>query len=158
MIRNTSKVLVIRDGKLLLNQCRRTNGDVYYDLPGGGQQDDETMEEAARREVKEETGYALSELHLAALGEEICTNPARCKQFPDYAHRIFHIFVGKPDDSCPEAPAEKDLFLEKSIWIALDDLYALPELFPKGLLRRLPEILNGKVMQLETYYNDRETV
>ena len=30
MIRISSKVIIVKDGKILLNQCRRSNGDVYY--------------------------------------------------------------------------------------------------------------------------------
>ena len=159
LIRNSSKVIVLQDGKILLNQCRRPNGETYYDLPGGGQHDYETMEEAARREVEEETGYTLADLHLAALGEEICLNPALREKFPDYTHRVFHIFIGEPDRSCPKAPTEKDHSMEKSVWISVDALFSLPRLLPEGLLFHLPEILNGNtIVHLDTYYNEEETV
>lgn len=159
MIRISSKVIIVKDGKILLNHCRRSNGDVYYDLPGGGQHDYESMEEAAVREVKEETGYSLSELRLAALGEEICSNPELRKRFPNYSHRIFHIFIGKLDGRYPNTPTEKDLSMEKSIWISIDDLYGLPEIYPKGLIIHLPEILEGnRIVYLDTFYNDMENI
>ena len=44
-IRCAAKALIVRDGWLLLNRCRRSDGAVYYDLPGGGQNPFESMEE-----------------------------------------------------------------------------------------------------------------
>ncbi len=58
-IRNASKALLYENGIILLN-CHKTENDrVYYDLPGGGQHQYETMEEAVIREVLEETGYTV---------------------------------------------------------------------------------------------------
>ena len=70
-IRCAAKALIVRDGCLLLNRCRRGNSDVYYDLPGGGQHPFESMEEAVRREVMEEAGIGVRILRFAALAEEI---------------------------------------------------------------------------------------
>ena len=67
-IKNAAKALIINNGKILLNKCQNSlgdaweaipNGAVYYDLPGGGQNQYETLTEAVKRECLEETGYTV---------------------------------------------------------------------------------------------------
>jgi 8-oxo-dGTP diphosphatase len=49
-------VLVVRDGQLLLGRRRSPQGRGTWSPPGGKTEDGETAEEAARRELVEETG------------------------------------------------------------------------------------------------------
>jgi len=51
-----------------------SGGETYYDFPGGGQNQYETLEEAVRRECLEETGYTVVVDRLAGIFEEICTD------------------------------------------------------------------------------------
>ncbi len=154
MIRSTAKVIAVKDGRILLNRCRREDGSVYYDLPGGGQRQHEPMEDAAVREVKEETGYTMKNLRFAGMGEEICLDPVLRERFPDYTHRVFHIFTAETDGTDPEAPIETDLGMEGSFWVPLEDLPGLPELFPHGLRERIPGILAGETgVWLGTHYS-----
>lgn len=53
------KVIIMKAGKILI--LRDANTD-YWDLPGGHIQEDETLEEGARREVKEEIGTEIDNL------------------------------------------------------------------------------------------------
>ena len=73
-IRSGAKAIIIKDGRVLLNRCRHEDGTIYYDLPGGGQHPYESLEDAVRREVMEETGFEVSVLRFAALAEEIYTD------------------------------------------------------------------------------------
>jgi len=73
-IRCTSKAIIVRDGRILLNRCRQLNGRIYYDLPGGGQHTYETLEDALIREVREETGYTVRVVRFAGMAEEIYTS------------------------------------------------------------------------------------
>ena len=52
-------------GKLLVNRCTSRFGE-YYALPGGGQREGgETLLEAVRRELLEETGYRVLPMRLS---------------------------------------------------------------------------------------------
>jgi len=51
------------DNKMILTkQYRHPLGMVVYDIPGGAIEDDETPQEAALRELEEETGYTAEKL------------------------------------------------------------------------------------------------
>ena len=91
-IRSAAKAIIIKDDKILLNRCRHRDGSVYYDLPGGGQHQYESLEEAVCREVKEEAGYDVEVCRFAVLAEEIYTNKELREQYPNYTHRILLIF------------------------------------------------------------------
>ena len=131
-IRNTSKALLLSEGRILVNRCASQSGDVYYDLPGGGQRDFETMEEALVREVLEETGYHVRVVRFVALAEEISDyilqNPAM-DAHREYAHRTIHIFLAEPDAERRENLTEMDFRQQESIWLPIpeaDKLYFLP--------------------------------
>lgn len=63
-IREGVSVLPIRDGHILLQrQYRYPVRSWQWELPGGFVDPGETPEKAAARELKEETGYSVKELH-----------------------------------------------------------------------------------------------
>lgn len=92
-IRSAAKALMYENGKILLNSHKTESGRIYYDLPGGGQRQYETMEEAVIREVLEETGYTVEVVRFQCIAEEISEDPAMQTQYPEYTHRIMHIFL-----------------------------------------------------------------
>jgi 8-oxo-dGTP diphosphatase len=57
--RQRAGVIIIRDGRILLLQ-RHKYGLYYYLVPGGGVEEGETVEEAAVREAREETGLEVT--------------------------------------------------------------------------------------------------
>lgn len=57
-IRNSAKALIIKEGKMLVSKIN-DNGDVFYIMPVGGQEPEETLEEAVKREVQEEFGIIV---------------------------------------------------------------------------------------------------
>jgi len=154
-IRCAAKALIVKDGRILLNRCRRTDGGVYYDLPGGGQHSFESMEEAVRREVLEETGLSVRVVRFAALAEEIYTDEALRRKYPDYCHRVMHIFAAEPDGTAAGVSSEKDWGMEASEWIPLNGVDDLPEVRPSAIHRRLKEILDSDApVWLGTEYVD----
>ena len=56
-LRDRATLVVIRDGKALL---ARDAGQQHYNMPGGGIESGETPEEAAVRELREETGMTAT--------------------------------------------------------------------------------------------------
>ncbi len=61
-------VLVLRDGKVLLGRRKGGHGAGYYASPGGHIELGESLAEAARREVKEETGLDIQDVRFLAVG------------------------------------------------------------------------------------------
>ena len=142
-IRSAAKALLIKDGKILLNRCRRDDGTVYYDLPGGGQHQGECLEDAVLREIREETGCEAKIIRFAALAEEIYTDPELCAKYPDYCHRMMHIFIAEPLSWGD--PTEMDHQMEGFEWISLEDIGSI-ELLPHKLKDQLPRILAGETL------------
>ncbi|MBE5106242.1 NUDIX domain-containing protein [Bacillus thuringiensis] len=58
MIRNRGAAIIVQDGKIALIK-RIREGEVYFVFPGGGIEEEETPEEATKREVYEELGVQI---------------------------------------------------------------------------------------------------
>jgi 8-oxo-dGTP diphosphatase len=66
---------IARDGKVLLVRRARPPAKGLYSLPGGVVEIGETLHDALRREVREETGMAIEPLGLAGFRETILRDP-----------------------------------------------------------------------------------
>src|SRR5262245_65088434 len=60
-----------RDGKVLVVRRARAPADGVFSLPGGVVETGETLHEAVKREVREETGLAIEPVALAGFRETI---------------------------------------------------------------------------------------
>jgi 8-oxo-dGTP pyrophosphatase MutT (NUDIX family) len=122
-IRMGVRVMMIQDGKVWL--VRQTYVPGWF-MPGGGLKKNETLEEAARRETREETGGELGKVTLMGA----------YSNFTEWKsdHNILFLctdfeFMGKPDAEIAELRAF--------------DLNELPaDLWP-GHLRRLEDYRSG---------------
>lgn len=138
-IRSAAKAVIVHEGKVLLNRCVSRRSGVYFDLPGGGQNQYESMEEAVIREVLEETGYRIRVDGLLALAEEIYDDAQVRNRHPDYAHRILHIFSARLADARRRECTEKDGQQEESVWVRVDEA---------DTLAFRPALLSGKISSL----------
>ncbi|WP_313894422.1 NUDIX hydrolase [Psychrobacillus sp.] len=85
---NVVYVLLIDElGQNVLMVKNKGTGLSYYTLPGGAVENDETLEEAAIREVKEETGLDVQVDGIFSVGEAFFEERGH--------HAIFFTFVGK---------------------------------------------------------------
>jgi len=126
-MRESSRVIVIDKKKILL--IHRIKGDKeYYVLPGGGIEPGETPEEAALRELKEETSLDGEVVFLWKFEEE-------------YNHNLTHYFLAKTfkgnlmlgGPEVETVSAENQYLLE---WIPLAKISKLL-LYPQELKERL---------------------
>lgn len=139
-IRSTAKAIIIDKGRVLLNKCFDEYNGEYYSLPGGGQNQYETLHEAVIRECLEETGYHVIPKKFVALYEEICENPETRRLYPDYAHKMYHIFLCELADGIRREPVETDLMQVSIDWIKIEDLHKV-RLLPKVLNENLKELI-----------------
>jgi len=150
-IRNAAKAIIVDNGKMLVNKNQNTlgdmcyglpNGAVYYDLPGGGQNQYETLEEAVKRECLEESGYTVIVDRLAAIYEEISMNEKFRAEYEEYAHKVHFVFLCHLADEPMRPLAEKDLDMLESVWVNIDDVGKLP-LYPLIINARLMSIVES---------------
>ncbi|MBL7206196.1 MAG: NUDIX domain-containing protein [Candidatus Aenigmarchaeota archaeon] len=86
-----SAVLVEKDGKFLLGERNKKNAKGFWVIPGGKVEWGETIEQAAIREIKEETGLDI-EIIKKIGSKEIINTPA------DY-HRVVFFHLARPKNS-----------------------------------------------------------
>ena len=122
-IRMGVRVMMIQDGKVWL--VRQTYMPGWF-MPGGGLKRNETLEEAARREAREETGAELGELTLMGA----------YSNFTDWKsdHNIVFICTNF------EVKSEPDSEIAELRAFALNEL---PDNLWPGHLRRLQEYQAG---------------
>ena len=141
-VRSTVKAIILHDGKVLLNRCRDASNGEYCSLPGGGQEQFETMAEAIHRECLEETGYSVEPVRFAALMEEICLDPFILEHYAEYAHKMLHIFTCVLASETAVAPTETDESQVAIEWVPLASIPAI-NLLPKQVKAYFTAIADG---------------
>ena len=142
-IRNAAKAIIIHEGKALLIKYSHRAGETCYTIPGGGQNCLETMEEAIVRECLEETGYQVAVSDFLALYEEIIEDKAFHESHPNYAHKIFHIFMCHLKDHVQQNPSEMDEGQTGFEWVDIQALRYV-NLYPLVLRERIQDLLAAK--------------
>ena len=107
-------VLVMRRGRVLLGRRRGSHGEGYYAAPGGHIEFGESFEQAACREVLEETGMEIADLRLLSVGNYIFKREDGGRHYIDVDF-VCEAPVGEPQLMEPEKCDGWD-------WYDLDDL------------------------------------
>jgi 8-oxo-dGTP pyrophosphatase MutT (NUDIX family) len=140
-LRPSAKAVVVKDGRVLANHHRPAGGQAeWFGFPGGGQRPGETLPDALRREVAEETGCVVEPIRLlwvreliVALRPELPFDPAD--------HAIEFMFESRLIDDRGVATAV-DTDQVGTAWLSPDDL-ADRVFFPRALVATVAGFLRG---------------
>ena len=108
--------------------------DVFYIMPGGGQESGETLEEAVKREVAEEFGLQVEPKSLEFVIEGV-TGEA--------FHRVDLVFLCEYIKEIPNAEITGDYNQIGFEWLPIDNLVNEP-LYPSRLRKQIMNLFNGK--------------
>ena len=130
MKRDRSQSMVIRGKRILLVEHQLFGRD-FFNLPGGGIEENETPEQAALRELEEECQV-----------KGTLVRPLTVEYKPDLESRVFTFLVEIPEDAVaktgidPELPADEQSIIGVK-WMRLDEIAERDRayLFGAGLMR-----------------------
>jgi ADP-ribose pyrophosphatase YjhB (NUDIX family) len=147
-VRNSAKAIIIRDSKILLTRNHDEGGEFYL-LPGGGQEFDETLTDALRRECMEEIGTEITIGELRYIREYIGKNHQFSK-WDRSLHQVEFMFECKVPDNYEivqvKAIDKRQIGIE---WIELGRIHEYP-LYPK----KLQELISSKGLSGPIYLGD----
>ena len=115
MKRDRSQSMVIRGNRILLVEHQLFGRD-FFNLPGGGIEENETPEQAALRELEEECQV-----------KGTLVRPLTVEYKPDLESRVFTFLVEIPEDAVaktgidPELPADEQSIIGVK-WMRLDEI------------------------------------
>ena len=109
---------IVRDGRILLVRRARPPTPGLFSLPGGLVETGETLTEAVRREVAEETGLAIEPIALAGFRETIMRDSEERVE----RHFVILVFAARWQGGEPMLNEE----LNEARWVTREELADLP--------------------------------
>ena len=137
--RISAGALVEQDGRILMVRAVKQGAYDFWVAPGGGVQGEESLVDAAKREVMEESGIEVDHLRLAYI-EELITPDMRVCKFWFAAKAV----GGAIDASAPEAAQEH---ITEAAWLSRDQMQD-KTVFPSVLQGRFWDDLHGGFHQV----------
>jgi 8-oxo-dGTP diphosphatase len=130
-----ARVIIVKDNKVLFIH-RKKYGKEYYVLPGGAIEANETPEQAAIREAKEETNFDIE------LGELLFEMPEEVKGEKRYAYYFLaKEFTGELKLGGPEIERQSEDNQYIFEWLSVEEMED-KLVYPEGLKDKVKEILN----------------
>ena len=133
-IRNAVRAVIVDQGRVLMQHKRYQDGSERLALPGGGQDLGETLENALRRECREEIGADIEVgalLHVADWFKPRDTEP------PSTRHLVEFLFACQlPAAYIPHNGPHPDRHQIGVQWVELENLSEQP-VYPHKLLQTL---------------------
>lgn len=123
-------VFIFKDGKFLVGQRRGAHGTGSWSVPGGWLEYGESFQEAASREVGEETGLTIGNIRFGALTNNI---------FPDENIHSLTVWMTSGWTSGEPTILEPDKFTDQR-WVDFDHL-------PEPLFLPWQELLASEFME-----------
>ncbi|ALU95440.1 NUDIX hydrolase [Streptomyces globisporus C-1027] len=120
-VRVRAGAVVIRDGAVLLIRFTKGGGGSHYEIPGGGVEAGETLEEAVLRELGEETGLAGT------------VGPQLARVWKDGRHEHYFLVSATGEVGPPET---LDTYGGTPAWVPVEQLPVTP-LWPRRLSWRI---------------------
>lgn len=131
-------------GKILMVKQHHEGRDIWM-LPGGGIEEGENAEEAAMREVQEETGLQIKVKRLLWHMEEVSKN--RGQRFVNFF--LAEMIGGNLALGCDPEFDEEGQVLREVKFFSKEEICSLPNVYPEYLKNELWEALEPK------YYENR---
>lgn len=132
-VRNAAKALIIEDGKMLA--VKISDGkEEWYIMPGGGQDVEELLPEAACREVAEEMGLQVAVKDLVFVIEGL---------HGEKFHRVDLVFLCEYKGKIENAILQGDTNQVGYDWLDIKTLNTTP-LYPSKLRRQIMNLYEGK--------------
>ena len=132
-IRNAAKALIIKDDKMLA--IKISDGkEEWYIMPGGGQEVEELLPEAACREVAEELGLKVEVKDLVFVIEGV---------HGENFHRVDLVFLCEYKGTIENAILQSDTNQVGYDWLDIKTLNTTP-LYPSKLRRQIMNLHEGK--------------
>jgi ADP-ribose pyrophosphatase YjhB (NUDIX family) len=132
-IRNSAKALIIKDGKMLASKIN-DKGDVFYIMPGGGQDIEELLPETVKRECAEEMGIIVEPQSLVFVVEGL---------HGESFHRVDLVFLCDYIGEIKNAKIQGDKNQIGFEWLSIENLINEP-LYPSKLRLQIINLFNGK--------------
>lgn len=132
-------VIVLNDNKILVIKSQYDK--IFYLLPGGGVEFGETVEEAAIRETREETGIIVDKIQLVHVNEYI--------DFKDKSQRVVNFIfkaINFNNNSLINPQTNDGGKIKEVLWIELKDIDKIdlkPDIIKKCILENAKNNLVG---------------
>lgn len=136
-IRNSAKALIIHDGKMLVSKIN-DNGEIFYVMPGGGQEVEELLPDAVKRECVEEMGILVEPKSLVFVVEGL---------HEETFHRVDLVFLCDYIGEIENAEIHGDKNQIGFEWLSIDNLQN-ETLYPSKLRSQIINLYNNKTTEV----------